>query len=258
MIIRDELIAFINKTIGAELLAKAAIKDEMANGVQILGGENVELVTLGVSLNEEFLQKALARGSNFCILHHGFDVRTVKSRYSLSAQKRLRVIFQNNMTVMGLHYVLDAHPGMGNNAQIIELIGARLGESLFDEWGYVGTFDKSMSIDKLRKRCREIFGREILSLEYGPRQIKTIGVVSGAGKPYQVELEEMQEKGVELFISGETSESVPHKMKESGINYFVCGHYATETFGVKALGEKIKQKFCDRLAVAFIDVQNPI
>ena len=258
MVTRDELIAFINKIIGSELLAKAAQKDEMANGVQILGGENVKVVTFGVSLNEEILQKAVKKGSNFCIFHHGFDVRTVNSRYSLSAQKRLRLIFQNDITIMSLHYVLDTHPVIGNNAQIIKLMGARLGESLFDEWGFVGHFDKSTKLDALRARCREIFKREILAFDYGSENVRTIGVVSGAGKPYQAEFEEIREKGVELFISGETSESVPHKMKENGMNYFVCGHYATEVFGVKALGKKIEEQFAGRLAIEFIDVPNPI
>jgi putative NIF3 family GTP cyclohydrolase 1 type 2 len=68
----------------------------------------------------------------------------------------------------------------------------------------------------------------------------------------------MEAKGVEAYISGETSESTVHKMKESGISYFVCGHYATEKFGVQALGDIIKTNFKDKLEVKFIDVENPI
>jgi putative NIF3 family GTP cyclohydrolase 1 type 2 len=68
----------------------------------------------------------------------------------------------------------------------------------------------------------------------------------------------MEEKGVELFITGESSESIPYKMKESEINYFVCGHYATEVFGVQELGKKIKSQFKDKIKVEFLDIKNPI
>lgn len=160
MVNRDELIAFIRDTIGRDLLVKAEKVDELANGVQILGGEKVEVVTLGVSLNEEFLQEAVARHSNFCIFHHGFDPRVYKGRYSLSSQKRLRLIFQHTMTVMGLHYVLDAHPTLGNNVQIITKLGAKVGEPLYDEWGYVGKFSTPQRVQSLKELCEEMFGRE--------------------------------------------------------------------------------------------------
>ncbi|MFH2061392.1 MAG: Nif3-like dinuclear metal center hexameric protein, partial [Candidatus Beckwithbacteria bacterium] len=83
-------------------------------------------------------------------------------------------------------------------------------------------------------------------------------VVSGGGKPYAEHLAEMEEKGVELFISGESSESIPHKMKESKINYFAGGHYATEVFGVQELGKRIKEHFKEKLKVEFIDIPNEI
>lgn len=258
MIKRNDLIAFIYKTIGKELLDKAEKKDEMANGVQFLGGENVEAVTLGVSVNEEFLKKAAEDGSNFSIFHHGFDARTYKNCYSISSQKRLKIILQNDMTIMGLHYALDAHKEIGNNAVIIKELGAKISEPLFDEWGYIGKFDSSVSVDSLKQKCEELFGREIYVVPTEQKHVRTIGAVSGAGKPYAQELRELEAKGVELYISGETSESVPHKLKESNIIYFLCGHYTTETFGVRALGEKIKRHFKDAIRVQFIDVPNPI
>ncbi|OGM20255.1 Nif3-like dinuclear metal center hexameric protein [Candidatus Woesebacteria bacterium RIFCSPHIGHO2_01_FULL_38_9] len=258
MIKRDELIDFINQTIGKELISKALQKDEMLNGIQFLGGENVEKVALGVSLNEEFLQEAEKFGSNFCIFHHGFDVRTWKSRYPTYSQKRLRLIFKNDITVMGFHYALDAHPKIGNNAQIVKKLGANIKEPLFDEWGYTATFEKSQDIHDLAEKCQKIFNHEVFVVENGPHKVKKIGVVSGGAKPYEAEVAEMEEKGVELFLSGETSESTPYKMKEAKINYFVCGHYATEKFGVQELGKSIESKFNGKINVKFIEVENPI
>ena len=258
MVKQYELITFINKTISKEILDKALQKDELANGVQILGSDKVKKIALGVSLNEEFLQKAVDWGSNFCIFHHGFDVRTWKSKYSLSSQKRLRLTFKNDITVMGFHYALDAHPVIGNNAVIIKKLGAKINEPLFDEWGYMATFDKPQDIHDLAHKCQEIFDHEVFVVAGGPSKVKTIGVVSGAAKPYDENLAEMESKGVELFITGETSESSPHKMMEAGINYFVCGHYATEKFGIQALGKKIESKHKGKLVVKFIDIQNPV
>lgn len=258
MIKRDELIEEIESVLGEDLLVKAETKDEAANGVQILGKKEVRKVALGVSLNEEFLKEAVGWGADFCIFHHGFDPRTENSRYSLFAQKRLRLIFQNELTVAGFHYVLDAHRELGNNAQIIKKLGAEIEEPLYEEWGYTAKFDTPQDLHKLGHKCQEIFSHEIFVVAGGPEKIKKIGVVSGGAKPYDLQLNEMLEKGVELYISGETSESSPHKMLETGINYFVCGHYATEVFGIKALGEKLKKKFKNNLEIEFVDVPNEI
>jgi len=92
----------------------------------------------------------------------------------------------------------------------------------------------------------------------GPEKVTTIGVASGAAKPEAGEIAEMETKGVELFISGETSEWIVNQMKESNINYFCGGHYATEKFGVQELGKKIKEKFKDQVKVEFIDIPNEI
>ena len=111
MIKRDELIKFVDQTIGAELMQKALQKDEVANGLQFLGNEAVKKVALGVSANEEFLLAAIKAGAQFCIFHHGLDTRVWKSRYPLFSQKRLKVIVENKLTIMGLHYIFGQPSG---------------------------------------------------------------------------------------------------------------------------------------------------
>lgn len=258
MVKRDELIEFINAAIGEEWLKKAELRDDLANGVQVLGQKEVKKVVLGVSLNEDFLKEAVRVQAQACIFHHGFDPRTYKSRLSRFSQKRLKIIFEKQLTIVGFHYALDAHPELGNNAIIIRELGARLKEPLFEEWGYVAVFSQPQEAKKLAQRCAELFSHDIFAVYSGPEKVKTIGVVSGAGKPDAQHLGEMEAKEVELFITGEASESTPHKMKESGINYFACGHYATEIFGIQELGKRIKQKFKGKLEVEFIDIPNPI
>jgi dinuclear metal center YbgI/SA1388 family protein len=258
MIKRDKLVSFVFNTIGSEVLEKARCVDEMANGVQVLGASKVSKVCLGVSLNKDFLVEAVKSGADFCIFHHGFDVRTFKSLYPRFSQKRLALIFENKLTIMGLHYALDAHPEFGNNAAIIKKLGAKVGKPLFDDWGFTGVFKNPQDVKALSKKCSSIFSHDVFAVFAGPRKVKKIGVVSGAGKPDAKALAEMEDKGIELFITGEPSESVPHKMKESGINYFAGGHYATEVFGVQELGKKIKLKFKNKLKVEFLDIPNPV
>jgi len=258
MVKRDELIKFIYQVIGKNLLEKAWKIDEVANGVQIFGKEQVDKVALGTSLNEEFLKEAVRRGADFCIFHHGLDPRAIKSRFPICVQKRLRMIFQNNLTIVGLHYSLDAHPLIGNNAMIIKKLGAKITGSLYEDWGFVARFSASQDVRKLRDKCEKLFNHKVMAFLVGSAKVRTIGVVSGAAAPRIEQLEEMAQKGVELFISGESHESSPARMKESGINYFLGGHYNTEGFGVKALGEKIKKRFGNKVKVEFIDIPNII
>lgn len=258
MIKRDQLIKFLENYFGTDLIVKARQKDECANGIQILGSENISKIVLGVSLNEEFLKEAARLKAQFCIFHHGFDIRTYKSLYPLFSQKRLKLIFDNQLTIAGFHYVLDVHPQIGNNAVIIKKLGAKISESLFDEWGYTAVFSQKQEAGKLAIECSRLFSHDVFAVYSGPEKVKKIGVVSGAGKPSAIELAEMEAKKVELFITGESAESIPHKMKESGINYFAAGHYATEVFGVKELGKVIKKEFKDRLGVEFLDIPNSL
>lgn len=253
MIKRDELVAFIDQTLGQDLLQKARQIDVVANGVQIWGKPEVNKLALGVSLNREFLQAAIDFGADFCLVHHGLDLRTYEAAFPRYLQNQLKLIFQANLTVAGYHYVLDAHPTLGNNAQIIQALGANSKSPLYEDWGYVGEFPSAKSLSELQTACQQLFHRQPLVFPSGPTQIKTIGVVSGAGKPYAMHLAELEAKGVEAYISGETSESTPARLIESQINYLVCGHYATETFGVKALGQVISDHFSDQLLVQFLD-----
>lgn len=258
MVTQDKITKTINEIIGQELLDKAEQKDDRANGVQISGSQKVDKIALGVTCNEAFLTEAVESGAQYCIFHHGIDTQAYKSRYSVSAQKQLKVIFDNNLTIAAYHYALDAHPKIGNNAVIIRELGAKIVQPLFDDWGFVAKFDNPQDVEKLSQKCSKLFEHDVFAVLNGPKKVKTIGIVSGGAKPYAQNLFEMQSKGVELFISGETSEWVPHRMHESEINYFVCGHYATEVFGVQELGKVLKAKLKDKVEVEFIDIPNPI
>lgn len=263
MIKRDDLIKSINQIIGKELLEKANKIDNNANGVQIHGAEEVTKVALGTSSNLDFFTEAVDSGAEFCIFHHGLHLSNryiYNSRFDQSQQKVLRFVFTHNLTVAGYHYSLDAHPKIGNNAAIIKALGAkRLNiPYMMEGWGWVAEFEKPMKVEKVAKLCSSIMDNDIFAVYTGPKQVKRIGVCSGGAKPVGEMLHEIYEKGIELHITGEIAESGPAIAKEAGFNYFACGHYATEVFGVQELGKKLKAKYKDKLEVEFIDIPNPL
>ncbi|MCA9369897.1 MAG: Nif3-like dinuclear metal center hexameric protein [Pseudomonadales bacterium] len=255
---RDKIYQTLTQIVTPELLAKAKKKDVVANGIQFSGGDNVTKIATGVSLNAQFLEKAIEWGAQMCIFHHAFDPRTEGSLYSQSSQKRLRLIIENNLSIIGLHYVLDAHPTLSNNAQIAQKIGATITNTLYEEWGFVAQLPQEMTLAELETACRKLFQHTIFTFPANSDPIQTIGIVSGAGKPVESHMWEMKQKGVEAYISGEGSESVPHKMMENGISYLLGGHYATEVFGVQALGAALQKTLGNEVGVQFIDVNNPL
>ena len=256
----DVLIRFINNIIGQEWLEKARKKDEhMPNGLQWRGKDEIKKIVLGVSANEQFFKEAVRVKADALIVHHGLQIDIAYNLFSPSLQKRLKVLTENNLSLFGYHYVLDIHPEIGNNAQIIQRLGAKKTEStLYDGWGWVAEFAKKQTIKELTQKCTEIFSHDIILIPGKKERVGRIGVVSGRGVPFPQEKRELIEKGVEAYITGEISEWNVQEFKELGISYLAGGHYATEVFGVQELGKKIKSHFKDKLEVEFIDIPNPV
>ncbi|MGI5828015.1 MAG: Nif3-like dinuclear metal center hexameric protein [Patescibacteria group bacterium] len=250
-----------DKILGPELLAKANQVDTNANGVQIKGDDEVKKIALGVSCNTEFLQKAANWGADVCIFHHGLslsDKYIYNSRLTPSLQKQLKVIFENNLTVAGYHFALDTHEKIGNNIQIIKALGAKETKELyFDNWGMVAEFSKPQFIQDVAKECSKLFRHDIFMVLGETEKVARFGVCSGSAIPSSADVMEIVENGLELHITGVITESSSAVAKESGFHYFAAGHYATEVFGVKALGKEIKKKF-PSLEVEFIDVWNEL
>lgn len=262
MVKRDELISFIENTLGADLLTKARLKDIYSNGVQVRGGDEVDRVALGVTMTHDFLVESVAAGAQFCLTHHGLDLTShniVASRMHKGLQADLKYIFDHNLTVAGYHYSLDAQPDFGNNAVLIKELGAKMtGESYYDEWGYVAEFKNPILATELASALAGITSHDIFSVYGGPELVKRIGVCTGGAKPYDRELFEIIDKHIDAHISGEIIEPSINQAKGVGYNYFACGHYASEVFGVQELGKKIKEHFKSKLEVEFIDLPNPL
>lgn len=262
MIQRDELVEFIHQTIGQDILTEARAIEQNANGVQVVGQGNIHKIAVGVSANLDFLQEAVKDKAEMCIFHHGLHLSgkyIANSRLDPALQSQLQVVFDNHLTIAAYHFALDHHPEIGNNAQIIEKIGAkRTNESYFDSFGWVAEFDKPVVVGELAERCSEIFNHDVFAVYGGSETVKRVGVVSGGGKPEGKWLHEIYDKKIDVHLTGEIAEGGPALAKDGGFNYFACGHYATEVFGVQALGNAIKDQFKDKIEVEFIDIANQI
>lgn len=257
MISREEIIKFTFDSFGEDFVEKAKKKDDYVNGVQIRGSEQVEKIALGVSANLEFLKKCQEWGANFIIVHHGLSLDKLDHYFNPLLKERFKVLFEGNVTLLGFHYLLDAHKKIGNNAQILKKLGAKIVEPFYDEWGWIGEFPKSKDIKIVIDKLTNIFSHQPIRHLFGKKKIKKIAVTSGGGTPRAREMPEFLEKDFDLYVTGETRESVPALIKEAKINYLAFGHYDTEKFGVQALGKIIKKKF-PSVKVRFIEVPNPL
>lgn len=259
MVKRDDLIKFIKNYFGEEEIQKAQKYDTHgANGLQIKGSENITGIALGVTADLEFFKRAVAEKLNFIIVHHGLRLTDVNFSINEILKNRLKYLFDNNPTLMGFHYLLDSHPKVGNNAVVLNKLGAKLVKPFFEDWGWIGELKQAKSRLEIVNECIKIYNCQPISFLSGKEKIKKIAVVSGAGfvHPYS-EISSQIMEGIDLYITGVATDLTQETCKEGKINYLAFGHYNSEVIGVKALGEVIRKEF-PKLPVKFIDVPNSL
>lgn len=251
---RDILINFINKTLKVEEPEK---DPWVFNGLQVDGKDEVKKICLGVSPSLEFFNKSAKVGADMIILHHGLFGPKRPQRINKVLKERLKTLFDGDITLLSYHLYLDNHPTLGNNAQIIKLLGAKLGKPFGNQermyWGYEGEFGKPISKNDFQKRIEAICPRTI-SWGKGKDVISKFAVVSGGGG---YNIVDAIDRKLDAFLTGEVVESLPAMAVESGIHYYAMGHYDSEKFGVMALGKLLKNKFPE-LSINFIDIPNPL
>ncbi len=249
---RDELIAFLD-----DLLESPGRPDYGPNGLQVPGAEEVELVVTGVSAHRELFEQAAAAGAQLVLCHHGIFWGEEAGPITEQLKARLKLLFDNDMSLAAYHLPLDAHPEVGNNALICEGLGlereAPFGQAKGAPIGWVGTAADPLSIDELVERSTGLFGSAPLVFDSGPAEIRRVGIVSGGGSSI---LEDAIALGLDAYVTGEPTEHVMADAREGGIHFLAGGHYASETFGIRRLGELLAERF--EVEHRFIEVPNPI
>lgn len=241
-----------------ELLEPDGFRDYGPNGLQVPGRTEVNKVVTGVSAHRELIERAVAARADLLLVHHGLFWSFLPVGLSPVLAERLRALFKNDLGLAAYHLPLDAHPEFGNNALLARALGCErheaFGMSDGVPIGRVGHFpgDGIPAVD-LFTRVREVTGREPLVFHAGPAAVRSVGVVSGAAAKM---LPEAVALGLDAFVTGEPAEHVMADAREAGIHFVAAGHYATETFGVRRLGEWLAERF--GVEHEFADVPNPV
>ena len=242
-----------------ELLRPREFVDFGPNGLQVPGRDEVRTVATGVSASAELFERAAAAEAQLVLVHHGLFWDGMPRHIDRTLHRRLRPLYAHDMGLAAYHLPLDAHPEHGNNAQIAGGLGAAGTQPFAGHRGrpigVIARVDEEGGIPAadLRARVEVLTSREPLHLAFGPPRVETVAIVSGGGSSY---LGDAIEAGCDAFITGEPVERVMTQAREAGIHYFAAGHYATETFGVRRLGDLLSQQFGVRHV--FIDDPNPI
>src|SRR5918998_396936 len=205
------------------LLEPERFRDLGPNGLQVPSAHGeVSRVVTGVSAQRELVERAVERGAQMVLVHHGLFWDFKPTGLSPVLAERLRPLFVHDVALAAYHLPLDAHPEVGNNA----ILANRLGCASHDAFGdFRGT---------PVGRVREVTGREPTVQGAGPERVRRIGIVSGSAADA---LDEAVERGLDAFLTGEPREHVMADAREAGIHFIAAGHYAPGTFCVQALGD---------------------
>ncbi len=252
---RDEIIRFCD-----ELLEIERFDDYGPNGLQVPGETEVGWIASGVSAHLELIEAAIAAhpaGPGLLIAHHGLFWEFHPRALSEQMAARLRPALATGLSIAGYHLPLDAHAGIGNNALLCGRLGltpeGRFAAARGTQIGVIGHASTPLSLAALEAGLTTLLDRTPLVQGAGPEEISRIGFVTGAGASY---IHEAVALGLDALITGEPAEHAMADATEGGIHFFAAGHYATETLGIRALGELAGERF--GLPHAFIDCPNPV
>lgn len=242
----DELVGYLD-----EYLRLDEIPDypRAYNGLQVENSGKVTRVATAVDASEATILEAVRRGCDLLLVHHGLfwdgEQRVTGRRY-----RRLRPLFEADVAVYAAHLPLDLHPEVGNNVVLARELGITL-EGEFGSYqgvaiGVWGTLE--LSREALAARLDETLGGRVHLIPGGGERIVRVGVLTGAGGST---IGDALAAGLDALVTGEGAHHTYFDAMEGGLNVYYGGHYATETWGVRALGAHLAERF--GLPVEFID-----
>lgn len=239
-----------------QYLSADHFKDYCPNGLQVEGSQTVNVLVSGVTASQALIDAAIEKSADMIVVHHGYFWKGEPPTIVGIKQRRIASLLENNISLLAYHLPLDAHPELGNNAQLAKLLGVKVTGPMYPEdrnaVGNVGELPSQMSIADFGEHVGSVLGRTPTLIEGGNHAIKTVAWCTGAAQQF---IDQAAALGVDAYLSGEISEPTVHSAREHGLHYIAAGHHATERYGVKALGEWMAQEF--NLEHHFIDCDNP-
>lgn len=248
---RDDITAFLD-----DYLAVSTFRDVAPNGMQVIGKAEVRRVALGVSAHLALIEQAAARGADMIICHHGlFTERDPRPILALQ-KRRLKALFDADITLLGYHLPLDAHPEVGNNALWLRRLGFAVESLDFALYqgqaiGAIGVREDPLPLDTLARLVAGVAGAVPRLYAFGPGSVRRLAVSTGAAPGSLVEA---VARGCDAYLTGETAEGTQAIAREEGANFLAAGHYNTERLGVQALGDLLRERF--GVETFFIEVPN--
>ena len=252
---RTDLLRTLN-----ELLQPEKFRDYGPNGLQVEGGSSVVKIVSGVTASLALIDAAIAEQADAILVHHGLFWRGQDGCVTGWMKQRLGRLLAHNVNLFAYHLPLDAHPVLGNNAQL----GMRLGLRAFDD--AAGRFGESQlgfmgaradagvfaNANLLATHVQETLGRQVTLVCPHEQAIQRVAWCSGGAQSY---FEAAIAAGAQAFVTGEISEPQAHYARECGVAYLACGHHATERYGAAAVGAHVASML--GLEHVFIDIENP-
>jgi dinuclear metal center YbgI/SA1388 family protein len=245
---QDELITYLD-----DFLCIDDFDDTSQNGLQVEGPDEVTKVAFAVDGCQASFEQAVEEEAQLLIVHHGLfwdkPLRLVGPHF-----RRVKTLIEGDCGLYGVHLPLDAHPEVGNNAEMARLLGLQdtdpFGTYHGMDVGIAGVLDPPMDMPTLIGRLVQAVGKPpIRVLDHGPEDAHHVGCVSGGAASL---IEQAEEAGLDTYITGETSHTFFHQASERGLNVLFAGHYATETLGVKALARHLEEQFA--LETIFLEI----
>jgi putative NIF3 family GTP cyclohydrolase 1 type 2 len=221
----DEKMADVHELVRSldDLLEPAAFDDMGPNGLQVPGARQIDRVVTGVTAQRELFERAAEAAAQLVLVHHGLFWNFAPVGLTPLLAERLRPLFRHDIALAAYHLPLDAHAEVGNNALLADALGAA-GHVAFADVGRGATFAEPVPAAELFARVAEVTGREPLVYD--------------------------------AFLTGEPKENVMADAREAGIHFIAAGHYATETFGVRRLGDWLAERF--GVEHLWVDIPNPV
>jgi dinuclear metal center YbgI/SA1388 family protein len=248
-----EILAYLDA-----LLEPDRFDDYCVNGLQVPGPREVSTVATGVSAHAELFELAAGEHAQLLLVHHGLfwgdGVRTIDG----VLKQRLKLLFDADIALAAYHLPLDAHPDVGNNALLAAALGAVVRAPFAQHRGEpIGVLaelpGQGLAFGELLARAAAACGGEPLAFDSGPERVRTLAIVTGAGADF---LDEAAGAGADALITGEAAERTMAFAREHRLHLIAAGHYATETYGVRRLGELLAE--CFGVGHVFLDVPNPV
>jgi dinuclear metal center YbgI/SA1388 family protein len=238
------------------LLQPERFKDYGPNGLQVEGRQAVRRLVSGVTASRALIEAAVEGGADAIFVHHGLFWRGQDGRVTGWMKQRLALLLQHDINLFAYHLPLDAHPELGNNAQLGIKLGleatGRFGEQ---DLGFLGQRKDGGSFGDVQALAAHVelaLARGVVAVEGSKRPIRKIGWCTGGAQGY---FEAAIAAGADAFITGEISEPQAHYARECGVAFLACGHHASERYGAPAAAGHVAAQL--GIEHRFIDIDNP-